>query len=304
MPFALLFVYLIATVGSDAFTKMKSQELTRATRAKYSLFMILNGTLACFFFWMFGGFTVDINLPTLIYALIYAVIVAGILILTVLVYGLISVSDVSVIRSGCGLVCTAIVGALLFSEEISLRTVLRIAVTFLSVIFVMLESKKQDAPRIKREKRAKTGTGSILLVIVLLLTVIFECANTVTIKYYTLDTRVADENSFFFLTNVFLIMGGAAVFGFECIRDRRVVKESLGIFKLRPMISIVGSAFSANVASLVSAMIIADMDISVYTPVTSSIGIIAGFIGSLLYREKLGVLSYIAIAAAIVAVII
>ena len=70
------------------------------------------------------------------------------------------------------------------------------------------------------------------------------------------------------------------------------------------MISIVGSTFAANIASLVSAWIIAQMDISVYTPVMSSIGIIAGFIGSLIYREKLGVLSYIAIAAAIVAVII
>ena len=304
MPFGLLLVYLASSVGSNAFAKMKSQELTHASRAKYSLFMILNGILASFFFWMFGGFTVNVNLPTLIYALIYAVIVAAIIILGVVTYNMMNVSSVSVIRSGCGLVCTAIVGALLFSEEISLRTVLRIAVTFLSVIFVMLESKKQDAPRIKREKRAKTGTGSILLVIVLLLTVIFECANTVTIKYFTLDTRVADENSFFFLTNVFLVIGGAAVFAFECIRDRRVVKESIGIFKPRPMISIVGSTFAANIASLVSAWIIAQMDISVYTPVMSSIGIIAGFIGSLLYREKLGVLSYIAIAAAIVAVII
>ena len=304
MPFGLLLVYLASSVGSNAFAKMKSQELTHASRAKYSLFMILNGILASFFFWMFGGFTVNVNLPTLIYALIYAVIVAAIIILGVVTYNMMNVSSVSVIRSGCGLVCTAIVGALLFSEEISLRTVLRIAVTFLSVIFVMLESKKQDAPRIKREKRAKAGTGSILLVIVLLLTVIFECANTVTIKYFTLDTRVADENSFFFLTNVFLVIGGAAVFAFECIRDRRVVKESIGIFKPRPMISIVGSTFAANIASLVSAWIIAQMDISVYTPVMSSIGIIAGFIGSLIYREKLGVLSYIAIIAAIIAVVI
>ena len=303
MPFALLFVYLCSSVGSNSFTKMKSQELTNASRAKYSLLMILNGILACFFFWMFGGFTVDINLPTLIYALIYAVIVAGSIILTVLVYSLISVSDVSVIRSGCGLVCTAIVGALLFSEEISLKTVLRIAVTFLSVVFVMLESKRGQQ-HIKQEKRVKGRSGNILLVIMLLLTVIIECANTVTIKYYTLDTRVADENSFFFLTNVLLVIGGAAVFAFECIRDRRVVRESVGIFKPRPMISIVGSTFSANIASLVSALIIAEMDISVYTPVTSSIGIIAGFIGSLIYREKLGVLSYIAIAAAIVAVVI
>jgi drug/metabolite transporter (DMT)-like permease len=46
------------------------------------------------------------------------------------------------------------------------------------------------------------------------------------------------------------------------------------------------------------------MQVSVYTPVTSALGIVSGVIGSLIFRERLGVFSYLAAAAAIIAVII
>lgn len=70
------------------------------------------------------------------------------------------------------------------------------------------------------------------------------------------------------------------------------------------MIGIVGNTLSANLGTLLSSWIIVGMDISVYTPVMSSIGIIAGFIGSVIYREKLRALSYVSIIFALCAVII
>lgn len=304
MPFALLFIYLLSSVGSASFAKLTSSELKRAARAKYSLFLTINGCLACLFFWMFGGFSVSVNAVTLIYALIYAIIVAAIIVLTALAYNLMSVSNVGIVRGGCELVCTAAVGALLFSEKITTKVILRIALTLVSVLFVMFASKKQEQPCEKRDMEEKNRSSGVLLAIVLILNVIFGCANTVTVKCFTLDTRTADENSFFFFTNVFLAVGCAMFFAFESIRDRRVARDAVTIFKPRAIIGIFGNTLSSNVGSLVSAWIIAGMDISVYTPVMSSIGIIAGFIGSLLYKEKLGVLSYIAIVAAIIAVII
>ena len=304
MPFALLFIYLLSSVGSASFAKLVSGELRRATRAKYSLFLTVNGCLACFFFWMFGGFSVSVTAPTLVYALIYAIVVAAILVLTAIAYNLMSVSNVGIVRSGCGLVCTAAVGALLFSEKITTKVILRIALTLISVLLVMLALKKQERPREKQDVERKTGSRGVLLAIVLILNVIFGCANTVTVKCFTLDTRVADENSFFFFTNVFLAIGCALVFAFESLRDRNAARDAVTIFKPRALIGISGDTLSSNVGSLVSAWIIAGMDVSVYTPVMSSIGIIAGFLGSVLYREKLGILSYIAIIAALAAVII
>ncbi len=304
MPFALLFLYLVASVGTNSFTKLTSSELKQAARAKYLLYITINGILACLFFWMFGGFAISVNTVTLIYALIYAAIVAGSLIVTPLAYNLMSVSGVGIIRSGCGLVCTATVGALLFSEEITPKVILRIVLTLVSVILVMLESKKGETPREKPEGGGKIKAQGVLLAFVLILNVLVICSNTLTIKYFTLDTRTTDENSFFFFTNVFLVAGCIILLASELIRDREGARNGLSIFKPRAMLGIVGNTVSANLGTLFSTWIIVGMDISVYTPVMSSIGIIAGFIGSVIYREKLRTLSYVAIIFALCAVII
>ena len=304
MPVTLLLLYLIASVATNSFAKLTSCELRQAPRAKYLLYITVNGIIACLFFCLFGGFSISVNAVTLIYALIYAAIVAGSLIATPLAYNLMSVSGVGIIRSGFGLVCTVTVGALLFSEKITPIVILRIVLTLVSVILVMLESKRGETPREKRENGKKIKARGVLLVLVLILNVIVVCTNTLIIKYFTLDTRTTDENSFFFLTNVFLVVGCIILLAAELIRDREGARSALSIFKPRAMIGIVGNTVSANLGTLLSAWIIVGMDISVYTPVMSSIGIIAGFIGSLLFREKLRFCSYIAIVAAILAVII
>ena len=46
------------------------------------------------------------------------------------------------------------------------------------------------------------------------------------------------------------------------------------------------------------------MDISVFTPVSSALGILAGFIASLVYRERHDVFFYITAVLAVIAVII
>ena len=304
MPFALLFLYFAASVGSASFAKLTGSELSRGSRAKYLLYLTINGILACFFFWMFGGFSINVNSVTLIYALIYAAIVAGSLIVTPLAYNLMSVSGVGVIGSGFGLICTVAVGALLFSEQMTPVVILRIVLTFASVVFVVLESKRGERARDKLECPERGGMRGALLVIVLVLNIAVICSNTLIIKYFTLDVRTTDENSFFFFTNVFLVLGGAIVLAIESLRDREGAKNALSIFKPRAMVGIVGNTLSANLASLFSAWIIVGMDISVYTPVMSSIGIIAGFIGSIIFREKLRIASYIAIILALCAVII
>jgi hypothetical protein len=42
----------------------------------------------------------------------------------------------------------------------------------------------------------------------------------------------------------------------------------------------------------------------VFSPISSAIGILVGVIGSMLFRERLGIFSYIAAAASVIAVIL
>ena len=306
MILMLLVIYMLSSVGSTSFSKATSKVVSGASRAKYSLFLIVNGLTACFFFWIFGGFKLDVNLPTLIYSAIYALIVALILILTMIAYRMVSVSGVNIIKSGCGLLGTSAIGFILFSEELSFNSVLRITIMTAAIVFTFIDSRCKDGgdASVKRGAGERRAGSVSSLAIVLILLVAVSCANTVTLKYYTMDTRVADDNSFFFLTNLFISAGCAVVLIFEALAAKGRISEASEIFKPRALVSIVGNTLCSNVGSLVGILLLAQMQVSVYTPVTSALGIVAGVIGSLVFRERLGVFSYLAAAAAIIAVII
>jgi hypothetical protein len=46
------------------------------------------------------------------------------------------------------------------------------------------------------------------------------------------------------------------------------------------------------------------MDISIYSSISAALGVLVGVVSSLIFREKLGIFSYLAAAVACVAVII
>jgi drug/metabolite transporter (DMT)-like permease len=291
-------------VGSTSFSKATSKVVSGASRAKYSLFLIVNGLTACFFFWIFGGFKLDVNLPTLIYSAIYALIVALILILTMVAYRMVSVSGVNIIKSGCGLLCTSLVGFLFFSEDIGLRTVTRIIIMTIAIALTFTDTKRRAAIVRGNDGQKPKGDKVKALAFVLVLIVIASSANTVILKCFTLNPRVADENSFFFFTNIFLALGCASVFCFELIRKKGKTADARDIFRARALVPIVGNTLFSNIGSLIGMIVLAEMDISVYTPITSAISILAGVAGSLIYKEKLGIFSYLAAALALVAVVI
>ena len=68
--------------------------------------------------------------------------------------------------------------------------------------------------------------------------------------------------------------------------------------------SIVGNTVCSNIGSLAGLLLISQMSVSVYTPISSALGILSGFIASLCFREKVGILSYLAALGAFVAIII
>ena len=56
----------------------------------------------------------------------------------------------------------------------------------------------------------------------------------------------------------------------------------------------VGNTVCNNVGSLVGILLIAIIDVSVYSPLVSALGIISGVAASLIFRQRLGALSYLA----------
>lgn len=303
MSISLLFLILfVVGIGSKAFSKLCSNILTQNSVSKYSLVLVINSVVACLFFGIFGGFKIAVNRDTLLYAVIYAVIAAVSIISSVVVYRYATISNVNIVSSSCGMLCTAVVGWMFFSEKMDILNVARLVIMLVAIVFVFFDQKKKEsaiAPTMERKK----GNLFSLIVIIAIITAC-GCANTVVLKAFAISENVTDENSFFFLTNVFLLIIALIVFIVTCMRKKGEFKDSAKLLHPKKLIAIGGNTVCANISSLVSVFIVAQLDVSIYSPISSALGIIVGLVGSLMFREKLGVFAYVAAAVSCIAVVI
>ena len=304
MNIAILFsISALSALGGRIFSKICSNNVTGGSKAKYTLFLIVNGAVACLFFWVSSGLHLALNLTTLLYSAAYAAIVTVSLIAGLMIYRFATIAGVNILSSAVGLVGSLIAGVFLFNESVDWRHFLRIGIMLLAAFFVFLDTKRHEAPqrevfpRISRRYRLT----KILVLTAMLLT---GLGNTVITKAFAMSERVTDENSFFFLTNALIIAGALVVFVIECIRNRGEFSQSIRLLRPKQLVSLAGNTVCSNVGSLVSIRLMALMAVSVYTPVSAAVGIFLSLIGSWIFREKLGVYSYLAAAISVIAVIL
>ena len=307
MNIVLLFLLLAASsLGAKAFSKLCSNMLAENSVAKYSLVLILTSLIACGFFFVSGGFHLAISGMTLLYSAIYALVVAVSVVSNLMVYRYASISDVNVTTSACGMICTALIGYVFFAEEVSLRGILRLAIMLAAIVLVFLDQKQAAAPTPPSdatEKDAPKGSRHLTILIVLLgVVTLAVCANTIVLKLFTASPRVTDQNSFFFFTNVVLAVFAAVALAIDSRRHPGTFSEALTLLQPRKLVSMAGNTVCSNIGSIVSVLIVAQMDVSIYSPLTTAIGILVGLVGSWIFCERLGRFSYLAAAVSVVVI--
>lgn len=299
MPILFL-ILVIAGVGSKAFSKLCSNILSQNSVSKYSLVLVINSFVACLFFAFSSGLRIFANGVTLIYSVAYALIAMISIVSGVVVYRYATVSNVNILSSSCGMICTAVVGWMLFMEEVVVSGVIRLAIMLIAIALVFLDQKSGGIANTEKKKKC----NNIALALMIAIISASACANTVVLKAFAMSERVTDENSFFFLTNVFLLVASLIVFAVACLRKQGEFRDAVKLLRPNKIIAIAGNTVCSNIGSLVCVLIVAQLDVSIYSPVSSALGIIAGVIGSLIFKEKLGVFAYVAVAVALIAVII
>ena len=290
----------LSTLGGKAFTKLCSNAVTGGSRVRYLFYLTVNASVACVFFWISGGFRVQVNSLTLLYSFLYALVVFLSLVSSLLIYRYATVAGVNIITSLLGLVVSVGVGLAVFSESLDFSKILRILVMMLAALFVFLDAKGERT--VQTESRGKRKHLAFLAV--LAVTAVVLVSNAVIVKSFTLSTRVTDENSFFFLTNAVMIALLLPLLFFSALRDRESFRRAAILLHPRNLIVLSGNTVCSNIGSLAGIRLMAEIELSVYTPIVSAIGVLSGVVGSLLFRERLGGFSYLAAAVALLAVVI
>lgn len=286
----LLFIFLLATVGCQSFSKLSSINVENS-KARYALFLTVNSAVACVFFLILGEFRLYLTYNTALFSIGYAAVVFISLISNLKVLQLMEISNVYVSSNVCNLIAVSALGFLVFGEEISVLKIMRIIIMLASVFFVFtgLRNKKSNHSKV----------SAVLIVIV-----IAQTSNYLVLKLYALAPNTADDNSFFFFTNVVLILGAAVWFLKEWRTHPLPVAQSKNFIKPHVILPFVLNTVCSNICSLISIKLISRIEPSLYTAFTTAISILCGVITSFIFRERNKVYSYIAVILAIIALII
>lgn len=307
MPTLLLFALTAAEVVGKIASKTCSNVIAaKSSRIKYFVYLIFVGIIACGILFALNGFKISCNPRTLLYALLYSAICSVIAVCGLEIMKFANIAGVLVLSSFGSLISSALVGIFVFHEEISRRTLIKICIMFIPAVLTFIETKyaKKDAPK----KQGKSA--SFKLAVILLLLIAVRCGNNVLLKFYKMDTAVTDISSMFIFTNVFQALTSLVPLVFYIIKNRSTpelrteLADARSIFRLIPILAIIGSTSMSNIVSLISAELIGIMDISLYTPTVSALGMISGVIASFIYRERHGAIFYISASIALIAVII
>lgn len=296
MGFLAVFLLLIS---EQTCSKLCSNLVAEEGRAAYSFFMVINGVIACCFFWLSSGLQLRINGITLAYAAAYALTVAVSLVSTLVAYRLVKIAAANILCSAVSLISGPLVGYAVFQEHIDGTVIGKILLMALSVGTLFLDDIKKG----ETQKVPEAGRKWKIVASLLGLTFV-GLFGTLLGKAFAVSTRVTDEKTYFFFTNVFLILGAGLVFLYCCLREKGAFRSSLQLLKPLRLLYLSGSTISTNIAGIIKIGLMAQMAISIYNPTISALGVVAGVVTSLIFKEKPGKYVYLAAAFAGVAMII
>ena len=299
LPILLLLYCGVGIVSRIASKTCSNIVAAQTSIVKYLSFLVITGIIACGVFFVLGGFKLSFNTPTLLFSLAFALVCIASVVANISIYRFSSVAGAVILSSFGGNLASVAAGALIFEEIISARSILRVGLLFVGCILTFIKTKKNEQ---KGEKRG--ARDSLILALLLLLLVAAGCGNTVTMKLYGIAEGVSDNNSFFFLTNAVIILFALIPLIVLCIKRRESFSQIKPLFRPISFLAMTANTSASNVMSLLSIWIYALMEVSVFNPMSSAFAIIAGLVASLVFRERLELLDYLAAATAIFAVII
>jgi uncharacterized membrane protein len=291
---------------------MNSQTVSTKTGVAYAVVLLFNGLTACLFFSISLKFRISCTPKTIAFSILYAAIVAGTLLTNLKLLQMSTVSNVRLLGAAASMMLTSMLGWLLFQEKFYFKDLFRVFLMLCTSILVFLNVKAQSKQNAKGEQNANAESAEkkekkkrselCLFFILVLVSISLGCASTLTVKSYTKATGVSDNNSWFFWTNVFLVLGNSVAVFVLKTKEKMKMKEIVTGFSLKEVFFMVGNTVCSNIGSLLSVAILAKMAVSTYSPISSAIAVLNNVAVSLSFKEKQGKYTWIAVAIALVAI--
>ena len=297
--FLLLSVFCLTKILSLVCSKSCSNVLQKGGLLGNSIYIFLVSAISCVTYASFTGFTLEFDMMTFLLGIALALASTLSLLTSLVIYRLASVSGVNVITTSLSIVTSALIGFVVFGENVDSIKIIRMVIMILAGIFVYFDNVANETAESKKGISKK-----LLFSLILLIQLLIGCYTTIQSKLLSGGNLVTDVNTFFFVTNVYMLLGSGAIILYFLFRKPQDVKQNLFLLKPKNLIAMTGNTFGSNVSVFLNVLILARMDLSVFTMISSAFGIICAAVVSVMFREKLGVYAKIAIALSLVVAVI
>ena len=287
------YLILFCCMLVNSFNTVLSKRFSRSMNSDMLHFIeynFLNALIASAFLFAMNGFSMKMNLPTVLYSLAYAAVVILAVSLNVLALKHTTVYLVGLTSLLGSLIVSTLFGIIVLGDPLTPQVVISVILMISAVALPYLQDIKSGE------------CGNILIPVLYFL--IGGASNIVT-KLFTLDPRVTDSRSFFVMTNIVIVAVSAVVMAvFLSIKPSRR-SDALHAFTPREIGNIAARTALSNVSSVLGIIAIAGMTLGAYTVTSSSFAIFSGAIlSALVFREKLRIATCLSVVLAAAAVVI
>lgn len=249
-----------------------------------------NALFASVYFFISTGFSIEMNMITFFYSVLFALIVFFNLVLGILALFRVTVSLSGITTTAGSIVLSALFGILFLKEAGSLKLLL--SVTFMLAAILIPYCKLWNSGK----------PNSISICIALFFT---SGAAVILQKLYTLTPGVCDANNFFLMTNLLLAGICGTILSIMLMVRPQERKKILHAFSVRQLGNIAVRTLLSNIGSVITIILLKNMNVSVYTIISSAVGILSGAVLSAwFFREHMPRENWIAVLCSICAILV
>ncbi len=296
MMYILMLVQALLMTGNTALTKV-FQKTSESDLFHLAVYNLINALIACIYFYIAAAFTIDINVPTVIYSVVYALIIFINISVQIIAMAQAPVSVVVLSTMAGGVLIPSVFGIIYFDEPLTVNLVISSILIIVAAVLPFMGKRTN--------KKKLSGLAAIMCAVMFLL----NGASVVLMQLYAKDVRVCDSTSMFFLTNVAIVVICVVVLRLFIMKKTLLKKESIfevhKAFNGKQKLTIASKTALANIASILQMIILAKMNASTFAILNSSLSLIgAAAVSALLFGEKQKKSGIVAVALAIIAIII
>jgi len=291
----LIYSLILITLALSAASQILSKKFQLGVKNDISTMVgmnIVNAIFGIVYFLFLCKFNIEMNITTLVFSALYALLVINSLTIGVVALSKMSILMMSVVAMAGNVCGSVVIGRIFFDEKITANGIMAVIALLSAVIIPYIGDAEL--------KRGRTSIPVAIWCFV---------SNGITgtfLKFYTENENTLHSNNLFFMTNVFCLIF-CAMFAIICMcisskNQERFSFKSLGI---KGVANIGARTAISNISSIISVIVIASMPISVYTIITSALGLILNtFLAKILFAEDLKLKNYIALVLAVFSVVI